>query len=239
MKLLNEGNTKTVKGEAFGYRTYGLHLAPSTLSGKNVCPSASTGCAAACLNTAGRGIMRSVQEARIRKTKWFFEDRDSFLKQLVKEIKSRTKSAIKNNLTPCFRLNLTSDLAWEKIIPLQFILFPHLQFYDYTKIKKRYDRYLDGELPFNYHLTYSRSETTPDKEVHDICSRGGNVAIVFKDYLPATWQGIRVESGDINDLRFKDPRGIIIGLKAKGTAGKKDGTGFVLEPNFFSERLPC
>jgi len=66
--------------------------------------------------------MRSVQEARIRKTKWLFADRASFLKQLIKEIKSRTKSAIKNNLTPCFRLNLTSDLAWEKIIPLQFVL---------------------------------------------------------------------------------------------------------------------
>ena len=181
MKLLNEGNTKTVKGEAFGFRTYGLHLAPSTLSG--------------------------------------------------------TKSAIKNNLTPCFRLNLTSDLAWEKIMPLQFILFPHLQFYDYTKIKKRYDRYLDGELPSNYHLTYSRSETTSDEEVHDICSRGGNVAVVFRDYLPATWQGIRVVDGDINDLRFKDPRGIVIGLKAKGTAGKKDETGFALQPSFFSTQL--
>ena len=113
---------------------------------------------------------------------------------------------------------------------LSYLLFPWLS----TQLL-----YLDGELPSNYHLTYSRSETTPDKEVHDICSRGGNVAIVFKDYLPATWQGIRVESGDINDLRFKDPRGIIIGLKAKGTAGKKDETGFALEPNFFSERLPC
>ncbi len=239
MKLLNAGNNKTVKGEKWGWRTYGLHLAPYNLSGKNVCSHASTGCAKACLNTAGRGIMHTVQEARIKKTKWFFEERDSFLKQLVKEIKSRTKSAIKNNLTPCFRPNLTSDLVWEKIMPLQFILFPHLQFYDYTKIKKRYERYLDGELPSNYHLTYSRSETTPDKEVHDLCSRGGNVAVVFKDHLPSTWQGIRVVNGDINDLRFQDPSGIIVGLKAKGTAGKKDKTGFVLEPSPLSERLPC
>ena len=69
MKLLNDGNYKTRKGEKKGWKTFGLHLAPHTLAGRNVCPHASPGCAAACLNTAGRGIMTSVQDARIRKTK--------------------------------------------------------------------------------------------------------------------------------------------------------------------------
>ena len=227
MKLLNAGNNKTIKGEKLGWRTYGLHLAPHTLAGKNVCAHASAGCAAACLNTAGRGIMHSVQEARIRKTKWFYENRKAFLLQLIKEIKSGEKSARRAQMNPCFRLNLTSDLPWHQLSVI--LEYPELLFYDYTKDKKRMLRYLDGKLPPNYYLTYSRSEETEDEEIHDLCNKGGNVAVVFRDYLPATWQGIEVIDGDINDLRFLDERGKIVGLKAKGLA-KKDETGFVLEP---------
>jgi hypothetical protein len=102
MKLLNAGNHKTIKGEAFGWKTYGLHLAPFNLSGKNVCSSATAGCSTACLNTAGRGIMHSVQAARIKKTRGFFEDRDGFLSQLYKEIQSSAKSATRKELNSCF-----------------------------------------------------------------------------------------------------------------------------------------
>ena len=227
MKLLNAGNNKTIKGEKLGWRTYGLHLAPYTLAGKNVCAHASEGCAEACLNTAGRGIMHSVQEARIRKTKWFFEDRKAFLLQLIKEIKSGEKSARKAEMNPCFRLNLTSDLPWHQLSVI--IEYPNLLFYDYTKDKKRMLRFLNGELPPKYYLTYSRSENTRDEEIHDLCRKGGNVAIVFRDHLPSEWQGIKVVDGDINDLRFLDGFGKIVGLRAKGLA-KKDETGFVIEP---------
>jgi len=160
MKLLNAGNHKTIKGEKYGWKTYGLHLAPFNLSGKNVCSSATAGCSTACLNTAGRGIMHSVQAARIKKTRGFFEDRDGFLSQLYKEIQSAVKSATRKELKSCFRLNLTSDLPWEN---LAVKYFPRLQFYDYTKHLKRFFSFLDGKLPNNYHLTYSRSEETPDE----------------------------------------------------------------------------
>ena len=228
MPLLNDGNTKTKKGEAFGWITYGMHLAPSTLSGKNVCPSASAGCAAACLNTAGRGVMRNVQEARINKTKRFFSDRNGFLSELRKEISRALKKAEKKGMEPCFRLNLTSDLPWESLAVIN--AFPNYQFYDYTKIKSRMLRYLAGELPQNYHLTFSRSEDTPDEFVHTICNtHRGNVAVVFNGHLPEKWQGLRVIDGDISDLRFRDPRGVIVGLRSKGR-GKTDNTGFVVTP---------
>ena len=227
MKLLNGGNYKTSKGESFGWKTYGLHLSPFNISGNNVCPNASTGCAAACLNTAGRGIMRNVQEARIRKTQFFFDDREGFLRQLFKEIKSSIKSATRKQLNSCFRLNLTSDIAWERyIIPA----FKDHQFYDYTKSKTRMRRFLQGKLPENYHLTFSRSEDTKDAEVKEFCSAGGNVAIVFRGHLPSEWKGIKVIDGDVSDLRFQDEQGVIVGLVAKGL-GKKDETGFVVEPN--------
>ena len=226
MKLLNGGNHKTSKGESFGWNTYGLHLSPFNISGNNVCPNASTGCAAACLNTAGRGAMRNVQEARIRKTQFFFNDREGFLRQLFKEIKSSIKSATRKELNSCFRLNLTSDIAWERyIIPA----FKNHQFYDYTKSKTRMRRFLQGKLPENYHLTFSRSEDTKDSEVKEFCSAGGNVAVVFRGHLPSEWKGIKVVDGDISDLRFQDEQGVIVGLVAKGL-GKKDETGFVVEP---------
>ena len=225
-KLLNSGNYKTRKGEKYGWKTYGLHLAPFNLSGKNVCSSATTGCSTACLNTAGRGIMHSVQDARIKKTRRFFEDRAGFLQQLFKEIKSAVKSSARKELKSCFRLNLTSDLPWENMVVKHF---PDLQFYDYTKHLKRFACYLEGELPENYHLTYSRSEETSDAMVIALCKSGGNVAVVFRDHLPETWLGIEVIDGDDSDLRFEDGKGKIVGLIEKGLA-KKDKTGFVVEP---------
>ena len=226
-KLLNSGNYKTSKGEKYGWKTYGLHLAPFNISGKNVCSSASVGCSTACLNTAGRGSMHSVQDARVKKTRRFFEDRDGFLSQLYKEIKSSVKSAAKKQINSCFRLNLTSDILWERFVIGDF---PESQFYDYTKHLKRFVRFLEGKLPSNYHLTYSRDETTPDTLVKSLCASGGNVAVVFRGKkLPRRWLGIEVIDGDDSDLRFQDGKGKIVGLLEKGLA-KKDETGFVVEP---------
>jgi len=84
-------------------------------------------------------------------------------------------------------------------------------------------------LPSNYWLTYSRAETTPDVEVKAMLQSQVNVAIVFADKLPLTWEGFQVIDGDSDDLRFLDKRGVVVGLKAKGK-GKVDSTGFVLQP---------
>ena len=94
MPLLNYySQTKMAKGEAFGYKTAILHLAPFTLSGKNVCPKASKECAAACLNTSGRGQMNSVQNARLAKTNYFWTNRNGFLWDLSREIGQLKKRA--------------------------------------------------------------------------------------------------------------------------------------------------
>jgi hypothetical protein len=42
--------------------------------------------------------------------------------------------------------------------------------------------------------------------------------------------GKPVVDGDETDLRFLDPKGVIVGLKAKGK-GKKDESGFVVRLN--------
>ena len=95
--LLNYYNqTKMAKGEKYGYKTAILHLAPYTMSGKNVCPKAVPGpggCVEPCLNTSGRGQMGSVQRARIKKTNYFWHNRSGFLWQLSREIEQLKKRA--------------------------------------------------------------------------------------------------------------------------------------------------
>lgn len=224
MKLLTIGNTKTTKGEAKGYLTFIMHLAPSTLSGYNTCPMASAGCASACLNTAGRGRFTATQEARIRKTRWFFENRDSFMAQLVKDIQAAIRKADREGMTPVFRLNGTSDIRWESVAVEGFRnvmeMFPNTQFYDYTKLTNRRD------IPANYHLTFSRSETNEIDALRMLTEQGMNVAVVF-DTLPEKWAGVKVIDGTETDLRFLDEKCVIVGLVAKGKA-KKDTSGFTI-----------
>ena len=231
-KLLNQGNAKTLKGEKVGFRTFGLHLSPADKSGFNVCQWSSAGCRAACLDTAGRGCMSNVQTSRINKTKRFFKDNFGFMSDLRIEIGKAIKSAARKSLTPCFRLNLTSDIPWENVRKGSetnvIEEFPNVNFYDYTKGFYRMRAWLDGKMPDNYHLTFSRSEETSDNKMKTILELGGNVAVVFRDSLPKTYLGYLVVSGDDNDLRFKDPKGVVVGLVEKGLA-KKDETGFVVE----------
>ena len=233
MKLLNQGNAKTLKGEVLGYRTFGLHLSPANKSGFNVCQWASAGCRAACLDTAGRGCMSNVQNSRINKTKRFFKDNYGFMSDLRMEIAKAIISAGKKQMIPCFRLNLTSDIPWENVRKGSktnvIEEFPNVSFYDYTKGFTRMMAWLNGKMPDNYHLTFSRSEETSDDRIKKILSLGGNVAVVFRGSLPKTYLGFSVVNGDENDLRFKDPKGVIVGLVEKGLA-KKDETGFVVEP---------
>jgi len=232
-KILNSGNSKTAKGEKKGWKTFGIHLAPSKVSGFNVCKWASKGCAMACLNTAGRGAMKNVQEARIKKTIRVFKDQKNFMAQLADEITKAAKSAARKQMQSCFRLNLTSDLPWENMKHFDgvsvFEKFKDQIFYDYTKSRKRMEQFLAGELPKNYSLTLSRSEDSSDLELAMILGQGGNVAIVFRGELPKTWNGFDVIDGDDSDLRFLDKKGVVVGLVEKGLA-KKDKSGFVVEP---------
>lgn len=221
MKLLSLSNLKTRKGEKHGWLTGILHLAPARLSGHNVCPMASKGCAAACLNTAGfGGIFPGVQRARIAKTKLFFSDRTAFLAILAGEIAQWQLAAKAKGMRLAVRLNGTSDIAWERFDIIQ--RFPDVTFYDYTKIP---NRVMTNTLP-NYHLTFSRSESN-EEQAKLLANLGHNVAVVFSKTLPKTYWGKRVVNGDLTDLRFKDPKGVIVGLTAKGR-GQTDKSGFVV-----------
>jgi hypothetical protein len=224
-RLLNiDNNAKTIKGQKLKVMTAILYLAPAKSSGFNTCPMASKGCAASCLNTAGRGQMNSVQLGRINKTKWYFLERESFLIQLKKEIRSHINRCKIKGFTPAIRLNGTSDISWER--HNLFNEFKEVQFYDYSKIYKRAIKWADKKYPKNYHLTYSLNEDNK-KEAMQVLKRGGNVSVVFRDKkLPKRFKGFKVINADYSDVRFKDPKNVIAGLYAKGKA-RYDQSGFV------------
>ena len=243
MKLLSVGNPKILKGMKQGYMTYILHLAPANVSGYETCPKRTAGCTAACLNTAGRGGMfkrgestNVIQEARKRKTRMFFENRVEFMALLVKDIELAIKQSAKKNFIPVFRLNGTSDLSFEKYEVVRngqlfrnvFAAFPEVQFYDYTKVLGRKVK----DIP-NYHLTFSAADGNDSDVFKAMTLFGMNVAVVFgiKKTLPMPedYKGVPVFNGDDSDLRFLDPKGVVVGLYAKGKA-KKDTSGFVKFP---------
>lgn len=240
MKLLTRNNPKIEKGEKLGIATAVLHLAPHKLSGANVCPHATPGCAAACLNTAGRGginkpgeTTNAIQLARIARTQMFRNDRETFLAQLGREIRAFLKQCDKKGFTPAIRLNGTSDIPWEKIAfeghANIMQAFPNVQFYDYTKWPIR----LRGTLPANYHLTFSLAEGN-DKNALAALEANVNVAAVFRipksqatpDRYVFGGKEWPVIDGDETDVRFGDTTGAIIALRAKGKA-RYDKSGFV------------
>jgi hypothetical protein len=220
-------DAKTSKGALLNYLTGILYLAPANEGGfGNLCVHASAGCLLSCLFTAGRGRMSNVRLGRIRKTRLFFTDKKAFFEQLEKDIARGMKRAAKLGLGYCVRLNGTSDVPWERLGI--FEKFPSVQFYDYTKSVSRALAHARGEMPSNYYLTFSRSESN-EADALAVLAAGGNVAAVFSSpNYPEKWHGFEVVDGDKSDLRFLDKRGAVVALYAKGKA-KKDASGFVIQ----------
>jgi hypothetical protein len=236
-KILNVSqNFKTKKSESKGYLTGIIYLAPHTTAGiedakgkvLNTCPASNEACRKACLFTAGMaGVFKSINEARIKKTKRLINDTENFLKDLKRDIMILKADAESKNMIPNVRLNGTSDLNWYdyrldgKNI---FEIFPEVQFYDYTK---RVD--LFESMPLNLHLTYSFSGTNII-QAQNALNKGINVTIVVstkeqKNYFLT--DDSNFIDGDETDLRFLDGTGKIVVLTAKGRA-KNDDLGFLI-----------
>lgn len=222
-------NAKTIKGDGSEYLTAILYMLSfkTVYQGKvhNLCAMADTAkCAEDCLRFAGRGQMQSVHRGRERKTHMYIGDRIRFFDLLHQDLTKFTAYCLKRGITPCFRPDGTTDTGMGLRIAGNH---PDVQFYDYTKVVKR--AYMD--LPSNYHLTLSYSEANPDyaEQVYRAClDTGTNMAVVFRNELPDTFRGLPVINGDNDDLRFLDPQGVVVGLKAKGSA-KRNTSGFVID----------
>ena len=227
--ILSEGttNSKTAKNSLKTYIFYGSPY-NQNYKGVNLCPNASQGCVKGCLNTAGRGVFKNVQDARIRKVDFYLKDKITFLKMLSEEIQSKVKTARKKGYDVAFRLNGTTDVdlvyQLKKYTDLELIGMKNVILYDYTKTLGKALKYKDTP---NYTHTFSRSESN-DLEVEEAIKHGLNIAVVFANELPKTWKGVPVIDGDKADDLMVNYKGVIIGLKAKGRA-RKDKTGFVIQ----------
>jgi hypothetical protein len=243
-RMFSVDSAKAIKAQGYGYLN-GIHyMAPYRLAGVgNMCPKATPACIALCLGwTSGQAGMvadvssastqgNSVRASRVAKTQFFMWDRSGYMAELAKQAEKIVRQAERLGLKPCFRLNGSSDIAWEGlklyykgvVYANIFEAFPTVQFVDYTKIASRLYR----DLPANYHLTLSRTEAN-DEECIAALKAGHNVAVVFAKSLPNTWQGFQVIDGDKHDLRHLDGQGVVVGLLPKGRMAKKDQSGFVI-----------
>ena len=201
-----------------------MHLRPVSTK---ICPYQDiAGCKSACLNTAGLGgVYPSIQKTRQKKTDLFLDDRDEFMKVLVKDIHTFVRACNRKDKRPAIRLNGTSDIQWEYIeidgYANIFEMFPEIQFYDYTKIPTRKVEHIA-----NYHLTWSYSEANK-KYAERFNEVSNNKAVVFNGILPSMFKGLKVIDGDTHDMRFLDEPNSVVGLKAKGKA-RQDKSGFVI-----------
>jgi hypothetical protein len=195
----------------------------------------------------------ATRESRRRKAEYFMRERLAYMSEMlihVARLARRTRAIARarhKRLALAVRPNGSTDIAYEGIrvfvspefaarlsaiagLPVTpglhtvFSAFPSIQFLDYTKNPRRFER----PLPANYHLTFSLSETN-ESDARALLARGVNVAVCFAGSHPATYLGARVIDGDTHDLRHLDPRdGVIVGLTPKGTKARRDTSGFVV-----------
>jgi hypothetical protein len=264
-------NKKLSKGVRYGWRTEGVTLAPNTVAGVgDLCPWRSPLCTVNCLNMSGHAEIAEftdpcdnyIVDARKRRTLLFMQLYDVFAARIAKLIQQRREQYERYAI----RMNVLSDMAWEEKpfyspwhdeLITMFDAFPDMVFYDYTKNCFRYQRFMDGDFPHNYHLTFSLSEINALYGFY-LLERGGSITVVFdtqaergrggSEPLPESFCGYPVIDGDLSDLRFEDRErfkgqvargaGFVVGLRLKGTKhrrrynkNKAAAAGFIFDKN--------
>lgn len=230
-------SAKTLKSEESGDADLALVL---YFKAGAFCPFMSQGCYAACLGEhAGRMVMQGCQRAQVNRSLYYLIDRNSFMVDLAMQaaLKIRNRAnKIGRKPRVTIRLNGTSDLQGLRTMR-QFIIDTlivckidaDIVFYEYSKNWSLID---STNAKRGYHLTLSRCETTTDDQVRTAVANGINVAVVFDTKrgqpLPTTYLGLPVIDGDLSDDRTRDPKGVIVGLRAKGRM-RKDATGMVVK----------
>ena len=223
--------------------TYVIYLAPAKTSGYNVCTHSTPECRLGCLNTSGiAGIeifsgIDKIKNARIKKTRLFYEHPDFFMNWMFAEIRLKQAKAKREGFYFSVRLNATSDIDWQNVKvngKTIFEIFPEIQFYDYTKSNLKFNN-----IAPNYHLTYSYTGRNWDKCIN-LLAKGFNVAMVFnvkhERDLPAMYKGYKIVNGDLTDYRVSDAKGILVGLKWKRIANRENerkvlNSCFVIQPD--------
>jgi hypothetical protein len=220
MKLLTE-NFKTRKSSGRSHRRIFIqHFAPAALSGDEVCSRRTAACTAYCLNTAGMGVFKNVQQARVNRTRFYFDDKLNYIERLDKEIAVLVNKFGQNGIA--IRLNGTSDLDFPNELRDIMVKWDNIIFYDYTKNLQRVIEYGNGHFTPNYYLVFS---TRGNYMENLVALHHTSLVIVdgvdyIHDSLIDTYDGM---DGDNDDCRWLDTNNKIIYLKPKGKARKFKG----------------
>ena len=161
-------------------------------------------CIKTCLAFKGLAkVYPSVIKSRKAKSEYFVNDTDTFIKQLIREIKNQEKRALKKNKKAVVRLNGFTDIDYEKFGI--FKLFPNVQFYDYSA---DYERVLNNNNP-NLHYTFSYKGNNL-KECIELLKNDVSIAVIdipenqfFNDY------DVEHIDGDKHDFRFKHGKAVV------------------------------
>ena len=226
------------------------------------CQGSSKECRDSCLIFAGNNAAERYNTYRkIAQAHALLNEPVAFTRMLVESITKwmddctfykRPNKAME--IAPFFRLNVLSDIPWERIAPWLFEHFSGrsgengkvLKFYDYTKVPAR--RGMPG-FPRNYDLTFSLSGEASNtlwaqQEIERYDSR---IAVVFlahkrkgdrewttylgrgEEYqqevpLPVRFWGMPVRDGDRSDVRPHDPGRVCVGLRWKIPSSKRSGS---------------
>jgi len=213
-------SSKLIKGVKKNYSTYGIYLAPSNISGFNVC-SNDKYCKDFCLYSSGLnkleiwGNKYNIQNSRIKKSILYSVNNEYFTQMVISEIKKYKLMAELDNMEFCVRINCTSDINLETLTYRGkniLEMFENIRFYEYTKNTLLLP--LINKYP-NLHYTLSYSGYNW-QSCEKALKNGINTAVVFEsEHLPKTFKGYKVINGDETDLRFLDAKGVIVGLKYK------------------------
>jgi hypothetical protein len=255
-RFFSVDSPKAIKAKKFRYLNAINYMAPHKSAGiGNLCSHASPGCIALCLGresgqasmvSANTNWTNNVRDSRERKARFFMKERQAYMVEMLHHIAAACRTAQRKRIKLCVRPNGSTDIPYEGlrvvIMPSLaaelskisghevtagahtiFSAFPKVQFVDYSKNPRRFER----QLPPNYDLTFSRSETN-ETDAIKILEHGHNVAVVFAGEMPKSWNGYRVINGDEHDLRHLDPKGVVVGLSPKGNKARRDTSGFIV-----------
>lgn len=249
-KNMKEGvEVMTVALHLAPYDLGGYQVCPNATKG---CAAACLHTAGNPIYMENKGRARSIRtqlffEKRNFFVAWLIEELTQYV---VKAEKEGVKLGCRLNATSDFPWETLKINHGAREAATIFELFPEVEFYDYTKRPKRNVSHIP-----NYSLTFSLAEDN-DADAIKALERGMNVAVVFDTKrnkpLPQFMQQIRhistpkqnllkaggipgatkesaqwpVIDGDEHDFRPIDPKGVIVGLRAKGDA-IGDESGFV------------
>lgn len=174
----------------------------------NVCPFAD-GCVETCIANTGRlGMGQTIKRAWVR-VLWS-TNKALFLELLALELSKLDGKARKVDGDIAVRLNLSSDVKWERYVDMS--KYGAIRFYDYTKARTRSD------VASNYDITFSVTRRQSVADMTAAVAVGRRLAVVVPtkaDAAATTFAGLPAVSGDVSDERFKDPAGVVVLLYVK------------------------